>query len=115
MALVLDANLSRRLVGRLSEVYPGMDHVAFAGLGAADDAEIWDFAAARGLAIVSKDGDFRQRALVYGPPPKVIWLRVGNAGTDAIEALLRARASDVRVFLADADGALLVIDRADGG
>ncbi|MGQ0595384.1 MAG: DUF5615 family PIN-like protein [Gammaproteobacteria bacterium] len=38
--------------------------------------------------MVSKDNDFRQMSFVKGPPPKVIWLSVGNAGTDAIARLL---------------------------
>jgi predicted nuclease of predicted toxin-antitoxin system len=38
---------------------------------------------------VSKDTDFRERSYVEGSPPKVVWLDVGNAGTDAIEELLR--------------------------
>jgi predicted nuclease of predicted toxin-antitoxin system len=36
-----------------------------------------------------EDKDFRQRAFLFGPPPKVIWLDVGNAGTNAREDILR--------------------------
>jgi hypothetical protein len=32
MRLLLDQNLSRRLVARLAGVFPGADHVALAGL-----------------------------------------------------------------------------------
>ena len=67
---------------------------------------MWAYAAARGLAIVSKDADFQALSAALGPPPKVIWLRVGNGPTRDVEALLRSRA-DIRAFLADPTSALL--------
>ena len=45
---------------------------------------IWERAGQEAYAIVSKDNDFRQLSFVHGAPPKVIWLSVGNAGTEAI-------------------------------
>jgi predicted nuclease of predicted toxin-antitoxin system len=79
------------------------------GLGAADDQVVWAFAAQHGLAIVSKDSDFQQRALLYGQPPKVIWVRLGNCTTAAVSALLRARHDDVLAFEADAMAAFLIL------
>lgn len=81
------------------------------GLQAADDEAIWAHAAAEGLTVVTKDDDFRQRSFLRGHPPKVIWVRLGNCRTADVEALLRARADDVRAFAADAQGALLVLAR----
>ncbi|MBK7164293.1 MAG: DUF5615 family PIN-like protein [Candidatus Microthrix sp.] len=40
---------------------------------------MWEYAAEQGLVIVSKDSDFRQLAVFDGPPPKLVWLRLGNA------------------------------------
>ena len=34
---------------------------------------------ANDFAIVTMDGDFHQLRLLNGSPPKVVWLRVGNA------------------------------------
>src|SRR5258708_7725783 len=109
MSLLFDRNLSRRLVRFLATEYPGSEHIDEVGLGTADDQAVWAYAAARGLAIVSKDSDFRHLALLRGPPPKVVWLRVGNGPTSAVATLLRNREADVRVFLADAALALLVL------
>lgn len=47
-------------------------------LDAATDRGIWEYAAEHELVVVSKDSDFRQLAFLYGPPPKVVWLRVGR-------------------------------------
>lgn len=69
MSLLFDQNLSRRLVALLAGDYPGSQHVIDAGLIGADDPIVWRYAAANGLAVVSKDADFRHLALVHGPPP----------------------------------------------
>jgi predicted nuclease of predicted toxin-antitoxin system len=63
--------------------------------------------------VVSKDTDFRQLAFLYGPPPKVVWLRVGNVSTSMIEALLLSSAERVARFVDDDEEALLVVSRAD--
>lgn len=107
MSLLFDQNLSRRLVALLAVEFPGSEHVAGVGLDSADDLAVWAYAAARGLAIVSKDADFRALSAAMGPPPRVVWLRVGNGPTRAIESLLRGRAAEVRAFLAGPSTAIL--------
>jgi len=59
--------------------------------------------------IVSKDSDFRQLAFLHGPPPKVIWLRVGNASTATILQVLLDHVEDIEAFSANEDEALLVL------
>jgi predicted nuclease of predicted toxin-antitoxin system len=109
MSLLFDNNLSPRLVTLLAAEYPASAHVRQLGLASASDQDIWNQAAVLGLTVVSKDADFQHRALLYGPPPKVIWLRIGNGPTGAAESLLRDRHSDVRVFIADPIASLLVL------
>ncbi|CEF48422.1 unnamed protein product [uncultured bacterium] len=101
MSLLFDQNLSRRLPTLLADEFPGSEQVLLVGLAGADDWAVWSYAAARGLAVVSKDVDFRNLSAAHGPPPKVIWLRVGNGPTRDVEVLLRSSAEDVREFLAD--------------
>lgn len=107
MSLLFDQNLSRRLPGLLAADFPGSEQALLAGLAAATDRAVWTYAAARGLAVVSKDADFVRLSAALGPPPKVVWLRVGNGPTRDIVALLRARAADVRAFLANPAAAVL--------
>ncbi len=107
MSLLFDQNLSRRLPALLAAEFPGSEPALLAGLATADDRAVWAYAAARGLAIVSKDADFQVLSATLGSPPKVVWLRVGNGPTRDIVALLRSRAADIRAFLADPTSALL--------
>lgn len=81
MSLLFDQNLSRRLPALLVAEFPGSEQVLAAGLAAADDRAVWAYAAGRGLAVVSKDADFAQLSAALGPPPKVVWLRIGNSST----------------------------------
>jgi predicted nuclease of predicted toxin-antitoxin system len=62
--LLLDENLSRKLAVRLSELYPGLVHVAEFGLLARPDYEIWERARRDGFIIVSTDSDFEDSTIV---------------------------------------------------
>jgi predicted nuclease of predicted toxin-antitoxin system len=55
MKLLLDENLSRRIVPFLQQNYPDSSQVVLLGLQAATDAEIWEFAKVQGYVIVSRD------------------------------------------------------------
>ncbi|MGD0676511.1 MAG: DUF5615 family PIN-like protein [Polyangiaceae bacterium] len=75
----------------------------------ADDFAVWEYAKAGGFAILSKDADFRQLSFLYGSPPKVVWLRVGNQSTAQIDAILRAHVRDLEAFDADPVASMLVV------
>lgn len=107
MSLLFDQNLSRRLPALLAAEFPESEQVFLAGLASADDRALWAYAAARGLTVVSKDADFAALSAALGPPPKVIWLRIGNSPTRAVVALLRTRVADVQTFLADPTAGVL--------
>jgi len=82
--LLLDQNLAPRLVAALAALYPDSKHVRDVGLAAANDDDVWRYAATGGFTIVSKDADFHERSFVLGPPPKVIWIRRGNCSTTEV-------------------------------
>lgn len=109
MKLLLDENLSRRLVEALAARYPGSAHVTVCGLEAADDAAVWKYAADNGFTVVTKDTDFHQRCFLYGAPPKVIWIRLGNCSTNDVAQLLADRSAELAAFASDPDAALLVL------
>jgi predicted nuclease of predicted toxin-antitoxin system/uncharacterized protein (DUF433 family) len=108
--LLFDQNLSHRLVQALQKEFPDSRHVREVGLQEATDIVVWQYAMKQGIAIVTKDADFHQRSFLFGHPPKVIWVRVGNASTAKIEALLRRRAHDVGTFGSDPESAFLILD-----
>lgn len=110
MKLLFDSNLLPDLVAAVADLFPGSMHVWSAGLGP-DDEAVWTYARDNGFAVVSKDSDFYHMSLMRGAPPKVAWLRVGNDGTKAIEATLRARAAALHAFDGDLTASFLIVGR----
>jgi predicted nuclease of predicted toxin-antitoxin system len=110
--LLLDENLSSTLVQRLSKAFRGTLHADQVGLRSRPDIELWDFAAENGLVIVSKDSDFKQLSFLFGHPPKVIWLSVGDAGTEAIASLILSHRARLESFQSDENDSLLVLEIA---
>lgn len=112
MKLLLDENLSPRLIASLNDLYPDSSHVEHCGLIAASDDEIWRYASEHGFAIVSKDSDFSERSALLGSPPKVIWLRAGNCTTRRAESILRDEFQQIQAFLNAKEESCLILSVA---
>jgi predicted nuclease of predicted toxin-antitoxin system len=108
--LLLDQNLSHRLVAALDDLFPQSMHVRDVGLSRAGDLSVWAFAKEANLTILTKDGDFNQMSFVYGQPPKVVWLRAGNCTTERALAVIRREAATISEFIDEAEEALLIVD-----
>jgi predicted nuclease of predicted toxin-antitoxin system len=109
MKLLFDHNLLYKLVGRLADLFPDSAHVRNVNLHEADDRVVWEYARTNGFAIVSKDEDCHQLSFLYGAPPKVVWVRLGNCTTADIEQALRHHHTDLLHFDANEDGAFLIV------
>jgi predicted nuclease of predicted toxin-antitoxin system len=109
MKLLFDQNLSWRLPAKLADLYPDSLHIRDAGLRESEDVDIWDYAKANGFVITTKDADFQQRSLLFGYPPKVVRLSVGNCKAQAIEDMLRRYSAAIHTFELDERKALLVL------
>lgn len=101
MKLLLDQNLSQRLIPRVRDHFPDSRHVKDFGLTGDDDEAIWRFAAEGGFILVSKDTDFLHRSLLRGHPPKFVYVRAGNCSTGHITELLVAHVEQIEAFAAD--------------
>lgn len=99
MKLLLDENLSYRIVPSLQNCYPDSAQVTQVGLERADDRAVWAFAKANGYVIVTKDDDFQGLLALAGHPPRVIRLLIGNsANQTAINALLHNANAIISAF-----------------
>jgi len=107
--LLLDENLSDRIVSQILDLYPDSSHVKTLGLDRTDDSIIWTFAGRHGFTIISKDFDFHQRSLVFGAPPKFIFLRVGNRPTSHITELVRSEFQLISDFIRDPTASILIL------
>lgn len=107
--LLFDENLSSRLVAAVDDIYQGSVHVADLGLLGAADRDVWAQAGAAGFVLVTKDEDFHRLSVLRGPPPKVIWVRLGNCATADVARLLRAQREAIARFADHEDAAFLAL------
>ena len=106
---LLDENLSERLIPALAGRFPDALHVRVLGLGGASDVQLWQVAVREMCVLVTKDEDFVQLSVLRGPPPKVLWLNVGNVRTPEVAQLLLQRADAIEAFVAHAELASLAL------
>ena len=93
MKLLLDENLSRRLVPFLQHAYPVSDQVVLLGMQSVSDIDIWQKAKEDGYTIVTRDAYFQELSLIWGSPPKVIRFKILN----------QSRAATLKVLLDNRD------------
>ena len=102
MKLLLDENLSRRIVPSLQEAFPETTQVALVGLEQASDRDVWEFGKTGGYTILSKDEDFLGLLSTLGHPPRLILLALGNCtNQQVVDAMIEARAGIEASFAHD--------------
>ncbi|MBK1986067.1 DUF5615 family PIN-like protein [Sphaerospermopsis aphanizomenoides BCCUSP55] len=109
MKLLFDENLSPKLPLRLTDLFPNSLHVRDVEMKSTIDPIVWDYAKSNDLMIVSKDADMHDLSLVFGNPPKVIWIRLGNCSTSQVENLLRRNFDAIALFYQDKYLSLLAL------
>ena len=109
MKLLFDENLSPKLPRLLAACFSGSSHVRECGLLGQADEDVWEYARLQSFVLVSKDSDFQQRSLLYGHPPKVVWLRIGNCTRQQLVEFIAVHEVKIRTFGADALESILVL------
>ena len=109
MKFLFDENLSHKLVLVLADLFPDSLHVRDVGLKAADDPVVWEYAKINNLILVSKDSDMHQRSFVFGPTPKLVWVRLGNCSTSDVADLLRRHFEALEAFESNELASFLVL------
>lgn len=85
------------------------------------DLELWKIARERHLVILTRDTDFFDRLMLEGPPPKVIWVRLGNIRRRDLEKALADLWPTLAALLGTADlieihpGAVETFSHPDAG
>lgn len=89
MKLLLNANISWRLVEKFKEHFEECLHVDYIGLIVpAKDNEIWNYAKENNCIIVTNDEDFLNMLVLKGFPPKVILLKTGNQSKEFVRSII---------------------------
>ncbi len=109
MKLLFDQNISFRIVKILNPNFPQSAQIRELGLENTADFEIWQYAKIQNYAVVTFDADFTEFSNLYGHPPKIIWLRIGNTRTLYIANLLIQKQDLIIEFLEDKNVSCLEI------
>jgi len=109
--LLFDEMLAPSIVHRLTDLFPDSAHVRNLGLKQTPDTDVWHQAKNLGYAIVTMDKDFANLSLVWGAPPKVILLQLGNCSVQQMEDRIRRDAVRISEFVTNSPKGLLVITR----
>lgn len=112
MALLFDQNISFRIVKEILPHFPGSKQLREAGLEGKQDREIWKWAKVNEFVIVTFDSDFVDLSLLFGFPPKVIWLRLGNSSTDRIAKTFLDKKEEINDFLKNEVEGILKVESA---
>jgi predicted nuclease of predicted toxin-antitoxin system len=107
MKLLLDQNLSRKIVSQIEEIYPDSRHITSVMAETTSDRDIWLYAQENDFVILTKDDDFEQRSILLGHPPKIIWIRLGNCRTVDVVNLLITSQKTVLAFGGDIEKSIL--------
>ena len=109
MKLLFDQNISHRLISQIQDILPEAKQVRQLGLENISDKQIWEYARDNNFIIVTFDGDFYDFSLVWGHPPKIIWIRTYNQTTKNVEEIMRKHLNSLFHFQNDMDLACLEI------
>lgn len=84
MKFLVDAQLPPALAHFLKSKGHEAAHVVDFDLEAADDTAVWKFALRSSFVIITKDEDFRDRALLSKNSARVVLIRLGNCSNRAL-------------------------------
>ncbi|MCB1145027.1 MAG: DUF5615 family PIN-like protein [Leptospiraceae bacterium] len=110
MKLLIDANLSWRLLKHLKD-FPNSIHVNQTNLNfPVPDLEIWNFALKNGYVILTFDEDFYHLSLRFGHPPKIILIKSENQTSNHVLELLNTYQKEILEFeYSKEDGILQIV------
>ncbi len=115
MKLLFDENLSPKLSEQMAGLFPGSRHLRDCGLRGSSDQTVWNYAIENDFIILSKDSDFQQRSLLYGHPPKVVWLRIGNCTRQDLAELISSGFDAIQALSADPAESMVVLSKIKPG
>jgi len=109
MKLLLDENISYRVVKILSDYFDEVIHIKKLTNERLTDKEIWNECRKSGYSILTYDSDFRDLATYFGHPPKIIWLRFGNQTIEIVASKIIQNINNIQEFENNSELAVLEI------
>lgn len=107
MKVLLDQNISHRILPSVKKLFKQAEHVAQVGLDDTDDIHIRKYAKEKDFSIITFDKDFVELASLFGVPPKVIWIRLFNPSNAEVTDCLESNIFLIQEFLNNLDYSMI--------
>lgn len=91
---LIDANLPRKISVWQTDEFEFVTDIK-ADLS---DGEIWEYAKAKNLIIVTKDADFSHRIMFSNPPPIIVHIKIGNIKLKEFESFINKVWLEIETF-----------------
>jgi predicted nuclease of predicted toxin-antitoxin system len=101
MRLLLDENISWRLVSYLRSHCAVVLHVRDTQLNNSPDTSIWRYAKQHGYDVITKDEDFLRLVLAEGFPPRVVAVQNAQVPVAKLAEFMLARLPQIESFLGE--------------
>lgn len=104
MKLLVDQNISHKLIPFLKGKFSSIYHVKELGLINTDDHAIFMYARENIFdAVITLYDDFVRLLNQFSAPPKIIWLRTGNCSTSFLAKILDLKFDLIKEFVQSED------------
>jgi len=109
LKFIVDTQLPPKLSTFLKQI--GLDSIHTSDFNKGhllNDSEIIDIAKSQSRIIITKDKDFYDYFFLFGPPPKVLLLKVGNINNENLIELFKTAIQKV-IFSYENDAGLIML------
>jgi predicted nuclease of predicted toxin-antitoxin system len=112
MKFLLDENISRRIIPLLNDSLGEITYLLSPKTGLVppvSDHLVWKYAKENGYHILTRDEDFIKLSLLFGSPPKVVFLNTGNLTNQYLADIIRKNVDQIKEFISSESFGFLVV------
>jgi len=110
MKLLIDQNISKRIIESISDAFSESIHVTAIQTDTNTDMDIWNFAIKNQLTLVTTDSDFFDLNVISDKSPKIIYVQGEVISTNKMEWALRVNQETIEQFLSENPATCLTIN-----
>ncbi|UTW66119.1 DUF5615 family PIN-like protein [bacterium SCSIO 12643] len=98
MKLLIDQNISKRIIDSISDIFPGSLHITGTQLSNYSDLEVWNYALKNDFILISTDPEVFDRCVLSEDSPKTVFVFSEIMTTNKMEWALRINQEDIERF-----------------
>lgn len=109
MKLLIDQNISKRIIASITDIFPDSVHVVDVSLSDASDLEVRNYAYLNQYILVTTNNEFFDLNMLLENPPKIIHIKGNHVTSNKLEWALRVNQEGIESFYSDSPTTCLSI------